>query len=645
LGALENKSLRLSFSSEGDAPILLNGFGLMEETVVHQFSFTNAPWHSAPQLSSLPEANGHLIKYKDISNFYGISFTEPMEKPHELRWNELGSAFGGPPSIDMQGRIADDPDALFIHLATKLFTVPGNSSYKIYGLVCSGTREQVEDSLRSFSYSTAEDILTAAREDTFQPVASPAGVSYQFSQRLMSSVTLSNLTYPIYTQRSYIRHYSPGRKWDSLYTWDSGFLGMGLLEIDPKNAIEVLNTYVTSPGAQSAFLEHGTPIATQIFLFGELWNRTQSQEMLEYFYPRLRQFYSFLAGRYGSSTTRKHQERLVCTWDYFYSTGGWDDYPPQKFVHEQNITAFVAPVVSSAYLIRCAKILSQAAAALEQRSDIDEYDQDIDELSSALQKYSWDAESGYFGYVVHNKDGVPTGILRDVHGVNFNMGLDGVCPLVAGICSRDQEDAILAKLFSPHHLWDGIGITTVDRKASYYSNHGYWNGRIWMAHQWFLWKTMLDLGRADLALKIAKAGLNIWKTVTDLTYDCCEFFRPSSPFGEGWHQFSSLSSPVLVWFSSLYTPGRLTFGFNVWLHRCKFEENNRFLEAAFKTTGYDLSRKFSILACMNPGSRYRVTWNGEEVASERIHDGLLQIQLPYFPTNANVGTLHIVPVS
>jgi len=390
--------------------------------------------------------------------------------------------------------------------------------------------------------------------------------------------------------------------------------------------VELLNTYVTAPGSQSAFIHHGSPVPVQIYLFHELWNRTQSRELLEYFYPRLRQYHRFLAGRLGSSTTRRHQDHLICTWDYFYNSGGWDDYPPQKYVHQQKLEATVAPTVNSAHTIRCAKLLRMAAAALGQTEDFAEYDEDIAVLSASLQKYSWDAASGYFGYVVHDEAGAPTGILRDPGGVNFNMGLDGIYPLNAGICSQEQEEKILERLFSPKSLWMDIGITTVDQSAPYFIPTGYWNGSVWFAHQWFFWKTMLDLGRADLAIRIAQTGLNVWKQVADTTYDCMEHFMPKEPYGAGWHQFSSLSSPALSWFASLYTPGRFTCGFETWVVDCQFIQNNRRLHVKLKPTG-DAKRKFSVLACMNPDSHYQVRWNGEPAEFQNVHDGLLQIQL------------------
>ena len=150
---------------------------------------------------------------------------------------------------------------------------------------------------------------------------------------------------------------------------------------------------------------------------------------------------------------------------------------------------------------------------------------------------------------------------------------------------------------------------------------------------------MLDLGRGDLAIRIAQAGLDVWKKVTDSTYDCMEHFEPREPFGAGWRQFSSLSSPALSWFASLYTPGRFTCGFDVWIERCEFSGDNRRLRVKLKPVN-GVVRNFSVLACMNPESRYKALWNGQPAAVTNPHDGLLQIQLP-----PGTGELRIDPIN
>jgi hypothetical protein len=643
LGKLDAENCELRFISLGGAAIALNGFVLVEGEHASELQFIEKPWRPVPQIEAL--SSGLILKYADVPDYYGFVLGVPMAGHRGIKWSDLDAAFGTETGPNTEQRIfgdstrgrAGDPDSLFISSSSQPLTIAPKSVHIIYGVVCTGTEAEVRRDLEKFDPQSSrnEKIYLTAKEKAFRPIATPDGEEFKFSQQLMATVTLSNLVYPLYTQGSYIRHYSPGRSWDCLYTWDTGFIGLGLLELDLQNAIDILNAYTTPAGAQSAFIHHGSPVPVQIYLAWELWNRTQSRELLEYFYPRLRQYHAFLAGRLGSSTTRRHQDHLICTWDYFYNSGGWDDYPPQKYIHAHKLEPCVAPVINSAHTIRCAKILRAMAEELGRNGDFAEYDQDIAVLSDSLQKYSWDEASGYFGYVMHDENGRPTGILRDENSVNFNMGLDGIYPLVSGICSAEQEQQILDRIFLPQHLWMDIGITTVDQSAPYFSPTGYWNGSVWLAHQWFFWKTMLDLGRGDLAIRIAQTGLNLWKRVTDSTDDCMEHFIPREPYGAGWNQFSSLSSPALSWFASLYTPGRFTCGFDAWMESCHFSRNNRRFQARLKPLG-NSNRNFSVLVCMNPDSRYEATWNGVPATFTLIHDGLLQIQLPFRPGELNV---------
>ena len=647
VGKLKTGRHEFHFTSLGGAPVALNGFALTESAHTGELHFVTTPWQPSPDIQA--SGSGMVLKYQDIPDHYGFALSMPFAGDRILKWRDLDPSFSTVSGPNTKARIfgdtkrgrTGDPDSIFVDAFTKPFSVAPNFRRVIHGVLARGTQPDVRRKLDDFNATTPEQheaLHRSARESAVRPISTPAGESNTLSQQLMAAVTLTNLVYPVYTQRNYIRHYSPGRSWDCLYTWDAGFIGLGLLELDASHAVEILNTYLTAPGSQSAFIHHGSPVPVQLYLFHELWNRTRSRALLEYFYPRLQQYHRFLMGRLGSSTTRRRPDGLICTWDYFYNSGGWDDYAPQKYVHANKLESTVTPVINSAQAIRCAKMLRLAAAALGQRKDFAEYDADISSLSAALQKYSWDEASGYFGYVVHDAQGTPSGILRDDTGANFNMGLDGTYPLTAGICLPAQEAKILERLFSPQHLWMDIGITTVDQSAPYFISDGYWNGSVWFAHQWFIWKTMLDLGRADLAARIAQTGLKVWQRVTDASYDCMEHFKPEEPFGAGWHQFSSLSSPVLSWFAAMYTPGRLTCGFDVWIEKCNFTNHNRQLVAKLKSTG-QTGRPFSVLACLTPLAHYQVRWNGKPAGFSVLHDSLLQIQLP---REAGAGELQIL---
>lgn len=205
------------------------------------------------------------------------------------------------------------------------------------------------------------------------------------------------------------------------------------------------------------------------------------------------------------------------------------------------------------------------------------------------------------------------------------MGLDGVYPLVAGICSREQKERLLYFLTSDKHLWTDIGISTVDKSAPYYRVDGYWNGAVWMPHQWFLWKTMLDIGMGDFAYKIAKTALDVWEREVSRSYHCFEHFMIESGRGVGWHEFGGLSSPVLCWFEAYFRAGTLTCGFDVWVVEKRFSSCNTSLMAKLKYFGEE--GKINVIVVMNPDYKYHVKWNNVEVSYKEILPGILQIEL------------------
>jgi hypothetical protein len=505
-----------------------------------------------------------------------------------------------------------------------------HSERVLYGLVCNGAVEAVRERLAAFDPGASrwETIYQGARRSTPDP--NPAGEPYRFSQDRMAATVLTNVVYPVRTRGTWIRHNTPGRWWDCLYTWDSGFVGLGLLELDVDRAVDCLNAYVTEPDEEdAAFIHHGSPVPVQHALFLELWNRTQSRDLLAYFYPRLRRYHRFLVGRDGSSTTRM-PSNLIRTWDYFYNSGGWDDYPPQIYVHEEGLEASVAPVVNTAQAIRTAKILRAAALALgraESFQDVVEYDEDIAQFTEALQTYAWDEESGAFGYVCHDEAGQPTGILRHESGANFNLGLGGAYPLVAGICTPAQERRLVAALMAEDHMRSRCGLSTVDQSAPYYRDDGYWNGAVWMPHQWYMWKALLDLGCADEAYWIARTGLDVWKREVGRSYNCFEHFIVQTGRGAGWHHFGGLSTPVLSWYGAYHRPGRLTTGFDAWVESLSIAEDHRGLSAALRCFGQPRHTPV-VLATLDPGASYAGTWNGEPIPHRERLPGTLELELP-----------------
>lgn len=618
--ATGNKDLTLT--SLGGDEILLNGFAITTKLSGEPFTIVPAPLLKTPVTEEDLTARTLLLKYQDVPVHYGITWDRGPFKIRSIRNDELDIFFRNETHNHVAKVLNGNMKGDYANVFIRPVELAPFSSQSCTALLTSGTHDAVLAALKKNTLQLKDTIPE-------EKGILEEGKKYLFSHRMLKSTLLSNIVYPTYTQNQYIKHFTPGKWWNSLYTWDLGFISLGLSTINSTLAAECINTYVTAPGSQSAFIHHGSPLPVQIYVFLELWNKTQSRELLSYFYPRLKQYYQFLAGRYGSSSTNVLRSDLLKTWDYFYNSGGWDDYPPQVGVHSQHLEKQVTPVVTTAHVIRVAKILRMAAKALNKVSDLKEYDNDISRFTTALQKNSWDAKSGYYSYVMHDNTGNATSFYKDpVSGANFNMGLDGAYPIISGMCTASQQEILTDKIFSPKHLWSPSGITVVDQSAPYYRIDGYWNGAVWMPHQWFVWKSMLDIDRSDLAYQVAAKGLDVYKRETDASYYTFEHFLAASGRGAGWHQFSGLSTPVLSWFAAYYKTGTITPGFEIWINEQSFNNDYSSYKANISFDEATLPHKRAMLAGMNPAFDYQAQFNGKPVVLKRLEKGVLQLTLP-----------------
>jgi hypothetical protein len=628
----------LTLTSYGGAEIQIDGLALVPAASVDAIRFPLVTWNHAPERISGPRANTLILRYEHVEDVYGLAWSVEPFTVREFLCDDLDSTLRRMTHEHTYTTLRGPGEGHYTNVFMRPIFLEPHSERAFYGLVCIGDTRAVQQRLAAFDpFSPAWDATyTAARSRAVALAPSPAGETYRFSQERMAATVLTNVVYPVRTRGTWIRHYTPGRWWDSLYTWDSGFIGLGLLELDVDRAIDNLNAYVTEPGERdAAFIHHGSPVPTQFYLFLELWNRTQSLELLAYFYPRLRQYHRFLTGRYGSSTTRSLRSNLLRTWDYFYNSGGWDDYPPQVHVRQQSLQATVSPVINTAQAIRTAKIMRMAALALGE--DAGEYDEDIAVLSHALQTHAWDEEAGYFSYVQHDAQGNPVGVLRHASGDNYNMGMDGACPLIADICTPEQERRLVGHLMSEERMWTRCGLTTVDQSAPYYRPDGYCNGSVWMPYQWFVWKTFLDMGQADEAHRIARTALDVWKKEVESSYNCYEHFVVHTGQGTGWHHFSGLSTPVLCWYSAYFRPGRLTTGLDAWVEALYVADDGKSLVAGLRFFG-QAHRAPVVIAAVEAGESYTVTWEGRPAACHERYPGVLEVS---FPAGASTGELVI----
>lgn len=412
------------------------------------------------------------------------------------------------------------------------------------------------------------------------------------------AAALTTISFPQDFGNEHIRHLTPGAFYPTLYQWDAGMQGIGLAEYSPQLSLEGLNTYLCSENEHKAMIIHGTVFPTQVFQYWELFQQTGSIEMLKALYPKMRRYYRFMAGK-GESLMDRFGSGLICPWDYFYNSGGWDDYPPQAYARKNKLGSAMSPVVNTAHTIRCAKLMAMAAQILDCPDDAGEYVADAERMTDALLKYSWDEKSGYFSYVIDKGKRQ----LEFKRGVNFNMGLDGVSPLVAGLENARITKQLVKHCKDPKRLWTRMGLTTVDQSAPYFELCGYPNGAVWVPHQWFMFKSLLDYGETAFALKLGRAIVTAYcRAVDERQGQVVEGIEINTGRGYGTPYFSALSLPVVPLYMACFEPGRLTAGFDTLVKDVRFDSRRNRLSAIVSNPLRP--GKTGIIAVMTKPGRY-----------------------------------------
>lgn len=417
------------------------------------------------------------------------------------------------------------------------------------------------------------DLANRLRQNPPMLPGAPAAI--QRGMGLLRATLLQNTVYPIYTKEGWIVHFTPGKRWDNLYTWDGGFIALGLLPVNRRLAEYMLDLYLApEDDPQQAFVHHGSPVPVQLMALRELVSLSEPEEqrrLLGRYYERARLFYLFLMGRTHGSTTARFETGLLSTYDYFYSSSGMDDYPAQLHTHLRGLAGRVAPAITASQAMLCAMTLRLLAvryadltddAALRHglRQHMKAYQADFRRLQEVLGLHAWDEESGYYGFVVHDEQGRKLDILRDEEGNNLNCGFDGVYPMVAGGGRAPHQHRLLAHLKSSDELLTPYGLTAVSQRAAYFSLDGYWNGGVWYPHAWYFGRALLDCGEGDFLHDLVCRQLEAWCRQANKRWSSFEMLRLASGEGAWHHSFSGLTSPLLNWAQSLYAPGTVTTG-------------------------------------------------------------------------------------
>lgn len=648
LGKLKKGKLHLDFTSLGKGAAEFDFFAVCEETDKTKIGVKTEEINFVPEIETEKEETGFLTKltYKNVPNeFYLRVFddntrfrridTGALEDCMTARLSNADETFDDVTESFTGAFSRKHSDPGFFHNEiTHTIFVPAQSRTVRYAVISSGK----PDYLTAEQY---ESIYKEKRKNKIDFALNKDGEKYRFSNRLLSAAVMTNVVYPIYKYGDYILHHTPGKRWDCLYTWDSGFIGLGMNEYAPRFAEYIIDTYLSDDSNPDyAFLHHGSPVPVQIYQLFEMLQKTNDKEKLLALYSRARLYYLFLRGKVRGSTTAKFKSGLLTTYDYFYSTSGMDDYPAQVAMMKREKRDTAAPVITTSQVIRFAKILYILADKTGRENDKSEYETDISTLTAALDKYSWDSDSGYFGYVLHDKDYNPKEIFRTESGENLNKGLDGIYPIIAGACNEEQKKAVLHHLESEKEMFSPYGISAVDQSAGYYKVNGYWNGNIWFPHQWFIWKAMLDNGESDFAFEIARRAIDIWKREVEDSYYTFEMVNVVTGCGGWFHNFGGLSTPINLWTKAYYAPGTVNVGFDTYLD--KTEWNDEKTEAEVSFTCYGENEKSLMLIVMSDKENYKILLDGKTAEVNERTKGCFEVR--FQSKKGDRHTLTVAPV-
>lgn len=569
--------------------------------------------------------NEYILKYQDQPNYYGLAWNYDFSEIRLFDNSDLDvfmrrAVHRHPPQY-----FRGDQKGFYTSAFIRPVFINPQSDTTVWCMLAQGDEAKVKEILADFHADEKKVVsdFMASRKPSPEPDILPAGERHAFSHQIFKATLLTNVVYPVYTQNQYIRHFTPGKNWNSLYTWDLGFISWAFAMYDPVKAFETIRAYTTDEESQSAFIHHGTPLPMQFFAFEQLCSESWDDEAILYLYPRLKRYYDYMTGKDPTSTTVM-DSGFIRTWDYWYSTGGWDDYPVMHHLRlNQHLYPSVAPMVSSSYYIRAGKILRMIARHYGMKEDEKQYDADIKRFSEPVLEHGWDEEAGYFGYVTHDENGEPDGLMMAPDGTNWNMGLDGISPLVASICTDHQIRRMEENMFTEGKLWSPYGMAVVDQSASYYSHDGYSVGASWIPHQLIYWKSMLDYNMTDRAHQIAEAVMNQFTMECDATYQCYENTRISTGRSSGWHNFSGLSSPVVNWFYSYYCKGTISTGMDAMVVSKKMAEDYSSCEFTLEFDKDAVGRDMAVMICLDPDSGYSASAGSKILETTSPYPGLL----------------------
>lgn len=252
IGNVDKGDYTLVLVSEGEGGIEFDFFAICEKDETNKILVEAKKNNFVPDVKVRDEINGKTVEIK----------YEGVEKPFVLRTFNDETRLRSIPSgclEDVPTPRISQPDKSFDNM---METFSGEFSWKhsdegyyqntlVHTLYIEPGKSHTEYAVISYGgaeYETPEDyekIYLSASGSVEKLSYNDSGKKYEFSNRLLRAAMFQNTVYPLYHHGEYVIHHTPGKRWDSFYTWDSGFIGLDMLEFSPKIADYILDLYLS----------------------------------------------------------------------------------------------------------------------------------------------------------------------------------------------------------------------------------------------------------------------------------------------------------------------------------------------------------------------------------------------------------------
>ena len=311
--------------------------------------------------------------------------------------------------------------------------------------------------------------------------------------------------------------YSPGASFDKEYFWDAGFIAAALAHFVPQKAKDCIAQHLPNSNFTLFPNAYGAKALTHVLAAWELYQVNRNKQDLEDLYPGLHDIFLYCTGYKEWSDGSNLDDQKNGLLKPHQGGSGLDDSPSQIWsrgeqvgwarqnhywakpieVNKEQKALDTVSVNMTALGIISARILQLICSVIK----IDEppvYSDYISNAEKSLNKKCWSQKTGHFHWIDDKTETMCP-----------YYDLSGLTPLCSNSYdSYEQCNQMLQNL--ENFYLTNKGLTTVDQNADFF-RIGYWCGVIWIPFHWLFWKSLIGIGRIELADKIAKRVLNtLW---------------------------------------------------------------------------------------------------------------------------------------